>query len=200
VAEAADQSTEDTDASAEAPASPGSAVDLDAIIAALDGKLNERFSGFQSLIDKRISPLAEQLDELKTAGMSPEEREQLEDQATTDHYAKLERENAMLKLRSTNPDAVDFLMSLDQAESFEDQLGLIATKFGQKVADNVEAAAQDEAEGEEATPAVDPNRSARSKAPGIQAALDGQLTDASADALLQAASGRSLASFRKQNG
>lgn len=198
MAEELDQSTEGTGASSEEPASNGGPVDLDSLMAALDERLNKRFSGIQSLIDTKVSPLAEQLAELKTAGMSPEEREQLEEQAEQQRIAALERENQFLKARQSNPDAVDFLMALDKADSFDDQLKLIAERFGAKAADQVEAAVE-ATEGEEATPAVDSNNPARSSSAGISAALaTGQVSnEAEADELLRLAGNTPLAALRR---
>lgn len=195
MAEELDQSAEDAGASAETPAS-SNAVDLDAVMAALGKKIDERFSGFQSLIDKKVSPLASQLEELKTAGMSPEEREQLEEEAAKSRVSALERENQLLKLRTSEPDAVDFLMALESAESFEDQLALVKSKFGAGAAAQVEAAVE-AAEGE-TTPAVDPNNPARPSQQGIVAGLSGEMNEQIADALMEGAKGRSLASFRRQ--
>lgn len=196
MAEEIDQSTEAGSASAEAPAAQAQAVDLDSIMAAFSGELDKRFGGITSLIDKKVSPLAQELAELKTAGMSPEEREQLEERAAQQRYEDLERENELLKLRASKPDAVDFLMDLDKAETFEDQLELIEKRFGKRAADQVEAAV--EAASDEATPAVDPNNAPRDPRPGIQAAMEGgQMNDAMAEEILKAAGKRSLASFRR---
>lgn len=199
MAEELDQSAEGTGTSAEAPASNGGAVDIDALVSMLEEKLNPRFSGLTTLIENKTSPLAQELSELKTAGMSPEEREQLEEQANQSHYERMERENMMLKMRQSDPDAVDFLMALDNAESFEDQLAIIKSKLGGKAADQVEAAVDS---GEVATPAVDSTNPARTPATGIAGALaTGQISsEAEADEILRLAGNQSLASIRRNQG
>lgn len=196
MADQIDQSTEGTDTSSQEPVSNGGGVDLEALMASFRGELDQRFSGFQSLIDKKVSPLASQLDELKTARLSPEEREQLEEDAAQQRMEKLQRENELLKLRQSDPDAVDFLMALDGAESFEDQLDLVKQRFGAKAAKQVQEAVEEAAQ--EATPAVDQNNPPRGTKAGIASALEGgEMNDQIADELLRAAAGRSMASFRK---
>lgn len=197
MADQIDQSAEGTGTSEESPVGNSVGADLETkLMAALRGELDTRFSGFQSLIDKKVTPLASELAELKTAGMSPEEREQLEEDAARQRMDAVLRENELLKLRQTSPDEVDFLMALEKAESFEDQLELVRERFGAKAAQKVEAAV--EAAENSPTPAVDQNNPPRDAKQGIGAALDGgEMNDDIADALLSAASGRSLASFRK---
>lgn len=191
-----DQSAEGTGTSAEAPPSNSGGADIEAIVAALKGDLDKRFSGIVSLVDQKVSPLASQLAELKTAGMSPEEREQLEEDALKARNAELERKLALMELRKESPDEVDFLVALESAGSFEDQLALVKQHLGPKAAAQVEAAV--EAAGDPATPAIDPTNPARGSQQGISAALDsGQMNEQIADSLLEASRSRSLASFRR---
>lgn len=94
-------------------------------LAELRQEMNQRYSGFQSLLDKKMAEIVDTISELKTARMSPEEREELEEVETKRELAKLKRENDILKMRTKYPEAVDTLMQVLDQQSLEKQLEIL---------------------------------------------------------------------------
>lgn len=193
-----DQSVQDSGASAEAPAANGGTTDLETIMAAIRGELDTRFGGITTLIDKKVSPLAQELQQLKTASLSPEELEQQQEQAGQAELENLRRENAMLKLKERFPNGVSFFDEVMSQESLEDQLALIEKRFGKGAAEKVAEAAE-AAGADPSTPAVDPNNPARESKPGLAAAFAGaEMTEEMADQILAAAGDTPLALQRRR--
>lgn len=116
--EGADQSPEPTN---EAPS-----VDLSPIQTALMQEFDKRFAGFQSILDKRTSEFQRELAELKTADMSPEEREQFAASEAQREVDALKRENELLKMRREFAEEVDLLETFFEKGSLREQLELLS--------------------------------------------------------------------------
>lgn len=185
-----DQSVEGTTAS-DQPGGNANAPDLDAVVqkavaAALE-QTDKRFQGFQSLIDRKLSDVTRQF---KTAGLSPEEQEQLE----ADDNEALRRELEIYRMREQFPQGADVLLKIAKAETLDDQLSLIeqalsAGKLSQGEATQAaQAVVEQDAQtgGNEApVPEVDRNNPQRELTPGLQSAMAGEMTEEKADAVLE---------------
>lgn len=154
------------------------AIDLSTITKALTEEFDKRFQGFQSLLDRRTSEFQSQLEELKTADLSPEEQEQFRERELQKKMAQLERENTLLKMRKQFPEEVDLLEQFFGADSLEGQLDLLS-KFRKAQA---EAEAQGAESTEQPTP-VDMNNPPRRQEPSLTD-LAGQMTKELADKIL----------------
>jgi hypothetical protein len=99
---------------------------LDDLKAAMSAEFDNRFSGFQSLLDRRTSELRKELDDLKTADLTPEEQEQVRSREANERLARLERENEILRMRKDYPEEVDLLEEFFKKSSLDDQLALLA--------------------------------------------------------------------------
>ena len=144
-------------------------------------EFDKRFSGFQSMLDRRdnsINELKSIVETLKTANLSPEEQEQLSSDKREAEVAALKRENEILKMRKEYPDEVDFLQTFLSSQSLEDQF-----KALRSYKKPIEAQPAEPAVGDEAPP-VTPNNSRRETA--ISAAdLSGQMNEKLAKKLLE---------------
>ncbi len=95
--------------------------------------LDTRFSGFQSIIDKRDTESKKQwkayqetLNELKSRTLSDEEREQLEAKAGSQELEALRMENELLKMKDEyGPEIVSTFERLLSAETPRDQLEIM---------------------------------------------------------------------------
>lgn len=188
-----DQSGAGTTAS-DQPGGNSSSPDIEAIVtravAAALGEQDKRFQGFQSLIDRKFRDMSRQF---KTAGLSPEEREQLGEEEEGDELDMLRREVEILRSRDRFPRGADLLTKLSEAETLEDQLSLIEQAFNAgeittgEAAQAAQAAVAQEAASTDTTPVpeVDRNSPGRELKPGLASALSsGGMTDEVADALL----------------
>jgi hypothetical protein len=200
-----DSSVDDSGASAEAPSTSVDETAIEAMVSRAIGKalgstLDKRFSGFQSMIDSKVSNLASAVEQLKTAGLSPEEQEQLEYDEQKGEIERLRTENAMLSLRKDHPDAVDFFVEAMSQGSLEDQIAFIEARLGKAVAAAVEDAIEEGGELDlSAVPVTDPNNPARKqKALGAATAAGQPMTDVVADAILANAPRGALRMLRRQ--
>lgn len=103
-----------------------SSFSLDDLKAAMSQEFDNRFQGFQSLLDRRTSELRKELDDLKTADLTPEEQEQERTRAQSERVARLERENEILRMRKDYPEEVDLLTEFFEKSSLQDQLALLS--------------------------------------------------------------------------
>lgn len=199
-----DQSGND-DGASDQPAETSQAPDLEAIVtrvaAALDGKLDKRFQGFQSVIDKKIGTLQR---ELQAASLSPEEREQFDAQTTEAETDALRRQVALFELAEQFPKAAPLMRQIMSADSLDAQLALIEQSFGAgAAAQAAQAAASAEAPAspaETVVPEVDRNNPSRTVEQGLASALSAdEMTDAAADAILGSLGKGGLVTSRKVN-
>jgi hypothetical protein len=132
-----DQSVGTPDASAILETAPVATPtpDLEAITKSFGSQIDERFRGFQSLLDQKLDPLSREVNRLKTAQLSPEEQEQAVQAASDAEVQRLKTENAMLRLGQTQPEAVAFFQEIMSQPTLEAQLALIQGRIKPPVAD-----------------------------------------------------------------
>ncbi len=176
--------------------------DLDSVITravteALKG-VDSRFTGFQSLIDRKFGEISKDVGRLRKAALPPEDADAEADADLQREIEALRQQNQMLQLRRDHPEAVDFLMDLfgEDRQSFEAQIAFIESKFGPKAAQQVEEAVEAAADAIASNP-VDPNNPARAKDVALSTATamarTGKLTEESAMTILRNAGRGSLA-------
>ena len=179
----------DQDASAQAPA-PITQADIDKLIAARDAQFEERIKGFQRLIadkETRAQALEHELSQLKTAGLSPEEREQLEIEQVKAENARLQAQLDLKNLASQYADEVPFFERLLAAPSAEEQLQVMREYATTLKAPQTPAPVAPVAPAEPAIPEVDLNRPYRRETYSGQRLADGTvMNDELADRLLAA--------------
>lgn len=110
--------------------------------AEFEKKMQDRVTGFQRLLSER----EQELRELKTAGLSEEEREQLARQESEDRVAALERENELLKLSRVYPEEAPLFEQLLAAPTAKDQLEFLRKLKADLKAASTPAAPANEAE------------------------------------------------------
>jgi len=161
-----DQSGTVTGASAQAPAGATTTPDTQAIAAELVKALNldARFSGITTLVQNKVAAIERQVNDLKTAGLSPEEQEQVADQ----ERQRLITENALLRIGRDRPRAVAAFEKIMGTSTLEEQLAAIESLLGPEAAAQVEQAAAtaadaapNGAEAPAALPSGNPNNPAR---------------------------------------
>lgn len=161
--------------------------------------VDTRFQGFQSLIDRKFKDISQDVGKLRQAALPPEEADAEASAELQREIEALRQRNQMLELRRDHPEAVDFLMDLfsEERPSFEAQIAFIESKFGPKIAQQVEEALEDAAEATGTPARVDPNNPARSKDVALSTAAamarTGNLTEEAAMTILQNAGRGSLA-------
>jgi hypothetical protein len=120
-----DQPEGEESASASAPAT--AAPDLEAIVRkvfedSLKPELDSRFSGLQSVQDKRLAKLAQ---ELRSSSMTPDEQEAVLEQERSQEQEKALRIAELIKRRKTAPEAVDFLLESMEKADLDEQVEFI---------------------------------------------------------------------------
>lgn len=133
-----DESASDTPAQSQTP-------DLEALIRSvlgdtLKGELDSRFSGLQSMQDKRLAKLAQ---ELRSSGMSQEEQEDAMEQEQAQETAKALQIAELIKRRKKTPEAVDFMLESMDKSDLDEQLDYIQSVLGSKAAASVAKAVAD---------------------------------------------------------
>jgi len=102
--------------------------DIEKVKAEIASAFDERAKGFQRLLagrDETIKALSEQLDELKTAGLSEDERVQLREQRLAEENEKLRTELELLELSREYGDEYPIFRELIDAPTAKDQLEAI---------------------------------------------------------------------------
>lgn len=178
----------ESDASAQAPAAITQA-DIDKLIAARDAQFEDRIKGFQRLVadkETRAQALEHELSQLKTAGLSPEEREQLEIEQVRAENAKLQAQLDLKNLASQYADEVPYFERLLAAPSAEEQLQIMRDYRTTLAAAALTQSPQAPAAPVEPTvPEVDLNRPLRRETYSGQVLADGTvMTEELADRLL----------------
>lgn len=201
-----DQSVDGAGAS-DQPAATAETPDLEAIVtrvaATITGQLDKRFQGFQSQIDKKLGTMTR---EFQAAGLSPEQREQLDESDREAETAALRRKVELYELAGQYPRGVELMSALmgDDVPDLEAQLALIEQKFGAGAAAQVAeaAAGQEPASGAQTpVPEVDRNNPSRELQHGAQSAITAdEMTDEAADAILAGLGKGALTELRRQQG
>ena len=174
------------DADASAPAAPvAPSVDIEKIKAELSADFDARISGFQSKVvaprDEMIAALRAELDELKNAGLSEEERAQLDDQRKDREIEDLRAQLELKELGASYGEELPFYQRLISAASAEDQLKVLR-ELRTPVAPSTTA--DDKPVVPEASD-INPNRPMRSNLGSIIRLADGtQMSDEIADRVL----------------
>lgn len=179
-------------ASPETPATPAApAFDPEAFLARIDEKMNERVSGLQSVFDRKLNEYGSMIEELKTATLSEEEREQLSEQKASEYVEELERKVALAELGQKYSKAAPHIQKL-----FETQGDVAAfAEYLESTLNPAPATPDPEPE----VPDVDPNRPAPSPAHAGPLMPDGTvLTKELADSVLASFGDTPIATLRGQ--
>lgn len=120
------QSDDEGDTSGTPPVSPQSP-DLEALVRSVLGdtlksELDSRFSGLQSLQDKRLAQLAK---ELKASNLTQDQQDAILEQEQEKDTAKALQIAELIKRRKTAPEAVDFLLESMEKDDLDDQIAFI---------------------------------------------------------------------------
>lgn len=179
---------EDGDSASNTPAK--TEPDLEALVRSVLGdtiksELDSRFSGLQSMQDKRLAQLAK---ELKASSLTEEQQESLIEQEQAQDTAKALQIAELIKRRKTAPEAVDFLLESMDKSDLDEQLSYIQSVLGTKARQSVESAVENaspkggEAAGTADVPDQDKNnpRSSRS----ISMESDDEMNEELADSVL----------------
>lgn len=165
---------------------PAEATDIEKIkaeiSAAMRAELDTRVAGFQRLLagrDETIGALSQELDELKTAGLSEEEREQLRDDRLATENQELRDQLALAKLAPEYADEMPLFQELLEATDPKAQLEVL-----RKIRKPGVAAAPAAADAEPATPEIDHNNPPRQTPEGVTLPDGTLMTDDLADRVL----------------
>lgn len=127
------------------------------VIAGIQPQIDKRFGGFQQVIakkDQELSTLQHELKNLRLAGLSEEEREQVLQSEKDAQIAQLQAELELERLGRQYPDLIEEYRQLLSAETAEEQLlRLKALREAQAAA----ATPTPEPQAEPTVPEVDPN-------------------------------------------
>lgn len=173
-----------TDASADAPVL--TAADIEKIKAEMTASFEERFKGMQRLVAERddlLAARAAELEELKTAGLSDEEREQLEESKKDREIATLRSQLELQALAGEYGSEMPYFERLLKAPTAEDQLKAMR-EFAQSFAPKAPVTP---AAGEPEIPEVDLNRPGRQPLDGVVLPDGTVMNDAIADQILASA-------------
>lgn len=157
----------------------------------LEASINERFSGFQSVLDKAMArqeaKFMEAISSMQRSTLSPAELNDLEEAETAAKIKALERENAILKARKDHPDEVDFLLEFLSKENMQDQIKAVS-EFRNRHLSAAEPTPSEELPEEVATSPVDMNNPKRKSGPNLGSLLkQGKMTKDQAAKILEAA-------------
>lgn len=181
-------------ASASAPAAPG--IDIEAIKAQMRAEMDERVRGLQRVVgskDDLISALRSENSQLKTAGLSEEEREQLEIEQVREENRQLQSRLALEELAAEYGTEVPFFRRLLASDNAEDQLKVMREYAQSRQPKAPDPKGSDPAADDLDVPDVDlnkgPRRTSSAQGTAAQYLPDGTLmTEELADRLLSSVS------------
>lgn len=104
--------------------SPDGTPDIEELMSELTAR-EERIKGFQTALNRKDEErrrLEREVEELKTAGLSDDERAQLRDEKLKAENERLRQENELLKLSSDYGDEMPYFQKLLAASSAQEQL------------------------------------------------------------------------------
>lgn len=118
--------TEDTDTSGQPPVAPQSP-DLEALVRSVLGdtlktELDSRFSGLQSIQDRRLDKLAR---DLRKSNLTQDQQDAILEQEQERDTAKALQIAELIKRRKSAPEAVDFLLESMEKDDLDDQIAFI---------------------------------------------------------------------------
>lgn len=172
----------------EPPAAP--AFDIEKVKAEIAAENEERIKGFQRLLagrDEVLEALRGELDQFKTAGLSEEEREQLEISKKDSRIQELEAQLELNALAGQYGTEMPYFQRLLASESAEDQLKVMR-EYAQTLVVKAEPPEADPAKEEFDPSGVDMNRPPRKFESGTLLDDGTRMTDALADRLLASVS------------
>lgn len=178
------QSEESEDSPAETPEikTPDlEALVRDALEKTLKGELDTRFSGLQSIQDKRLAQIAK---ELRASNLTAGEQEAILEQEQEQDTAKALQIAELIKRRKTAPEAVDFLLeSMDKAD-LDDQLEFIQSVLSARAAPPAQPSptSGDESEEEGQIPETNKTNPASQRSAALESGEE--MNDELADAIL----------------
>jgi len=117
----AESAAPEASASAPAPQSPDFEKIKAEILAAATAEMDARVGGFQTVINR----LTEENRQLKTAGLSEDEREQLAQDEKDQRIVELERQVALNEVVQKYPDVAEVYQKLLNAKSEEEQAKIL---------------------------------------------------------------------------
>lgn len=167
--------------------SPEGTPDIEALMSQV-AEREARIKGFQTALnrkDEERKKLEREIEELKTAGLSDDERAQLRDEKLKAENERLRQENELLKLSSDYGDEMPYFQKLLSASSAQEQLEVMRElRAGIK---NAQASAPAAPAGNEGNvPDVLPNNPPRASDQGYIALPDGTpMSEQMADAILR---------------
>lgn len=160
------------------------AVDIEKIKADIAAEFDERFKGMQRLIAERETALKardEELEELKIAGLTEEEREQFTESKKDRELKDLRMQLDLRDLEKVYGAEMPAYQKLLKAQSAEEQLETIR-EYAKSLAPTAPASTA----GDPDIPEVDLNRPARQPLEGLTLPDGTVMTDALADQILAA--------------
>jgi hypothetical protein len=179
--ELATQAAQEVSANAEASAEKGTTE-----IENIRTEFEARFKGLQRVIaekDEALQRYTTELSELKTAGLSEEEREQLKQTELKQRLDQLARENELLKLSKDYPEELPLFQKLVGAQDVKSQLDVIRELKAAIAQVQAPAAAPKEQDLEVSD--VNPINPARREAPGVRLSDGRLMSDDIADRILK---------------
>lgn len=167
--------------------------DLEAIVrnvleGTLKNELDSRFSGLQSLQDKRLAQLAR---ELKASNLTQDQQDAIMEQEQEKETEKALRIAELIKRRKAAPEAVDFLIESMEKADLDEQVEYIQSVLKARPAPNPVPAAskqEDEDEGEGEIPESNKNNAPSNRS--VQLESGEEMNDELADAVLSQVQGR----------
>lgn len=140
------------------PAS-GASVDIEKVKAEFSAMMEERVKGLQRLVsgrDETIKALSTELEEFKTAGLSEDERYQLQLERKQKEIEELQSKLELRDLSSRYGDEMPYFERLLSAQNAEEQLEVM-----RELRAKASGATSTQAPAEPVVPGVDPNNPAR---------------------------------------
>jgi hypothetical protein len=146
----------------------------------LKPELDSRFSGLQSIQDKRLAQLAK---DLRASSMTPAEQEEVLEQERSQETEKALRIAELIKRRKTAPEAVDFLLESMEKADLDEQVAFIQSVL-KSSSQAVPAAPSkgDESDDENEIPQSNKNNPPSNRNPQLESGED--MNEELADAIL----------------
>lgn len=168
---------------------PGASIDIEKVKAEFSALMEERVKGLQKLVsgrDETIKALSRELEEFKTAGLSEDERYQLQLERRDQEIKALEAKLELKELSGRYGDEMPYFEKLLAADSAEEQLQVMRDLRALAT-----GGSQAQAPAAPVVPDVDHNNPPRSFDPSSTVLADGSvMNDAYADQILGSGWGR----------
>lgn len=175
--------TEDDDTSGKPPVTPQSP-DLEALVRSVLGdtlktELDSRFSGLQSIQDKRLDKLAR---DLRASNLTQDQQDAILEQEQERDTAKALQIAELIKRRKTAPEAVDFLLESMEKDDLDDQIAFIQNQLKPKAPAPAAPVKGDESDDEGEIPESNKNNPPSRRSEALESGED--MNDELADSIL----------------